>query len=175
MKRYNGRKLKNELNSIAKFEKVSFDTFRDNMRFYGLYTYETLKLPSRSTQGSVGYDFYYPYDDITLLPGETISVYTGVRCMIDDGYGLFIFPRSSYGINYKIKLDNTIGVIDPDYYYSNNEGVIIVSLTNTGDKNMEIHKGDKFCQGVFLAVGLAEEDDTITLDKRNGGIGSTGK
>ena len=149
---------------IAKFEKVS-----KNEETKDFYDY--IMLPKRATSGSAGYDFYLPFD-LTIKPNESVKVYTGIRVKIDPDYVLMIFPRSGLGTKYHLMLDNTVGVIDSDYYNALNEGHIIVALTNHSDKVLELKRGDRFAQGVFLKFGITVDDDTKS--ERLGGHGSTG-
>ena len=124
----------------------------------------------RATSGSAGYDFYAPFT-VTLKPGETSKIPTGIRVRIDEGYVLELYPRSSMGFKYQMGLLNTTGVIDSDYYNADNEGHIIVGVVNRGDKEFTINSGDRFVQGIFLRYYLAEEEDN--LNERHGGFGST--
>ena len=149
---------------IAKFEKVSKN--EETKEFY-----DYIMLPKRATSGSAGYDFYLPFD-LTIKPNESVKVYTGIRAKIDPDYVLMIFPRSGLGTKYHLMLDNTVGVIDSDYYNALNEGHIIVALTNHSDKVLELKRGDRFAQGVFLKFGITVDDDTKS--ERLGGHGSTG-
>lgn len=132
--------------------------------------YDDIKLPKRATVGSAGYDFFSPMS-FTLLPGETIKIATGIRCRIDEGFVLKIYPRSSFGFKYRAVLDNTVGIIDSDYFNADNEGHIFVKITNNGDKTLVVNKGDAFCQGIFVQYFLTCDDDTTGI--RTGGIGST--
>lgn len=131
-----------------------------------------IPLPRRATAGSAGYDFICPAD-ITLQPGDAVTIPTGVRCEMQPGWVLMLFPRSGLGFKHQVRLANTVGVIDSDYYFADNEGHILVMLVNGGDHVVTIHKGERFCQGIFLPHGLAEED-AVTAE-RTGGFGSTGK
>ena len=149
---------------IAKFEKIS-----KNEETKDFYDY--IMLPKRATSGSAGYDFYLPFD-LTIKPNESVKVYTGIRAKIDPDYVLMIFPRSGLGTKYHLMLDNTVGVIDSDYYNALNEGHIIIALTNHSDKVLELKRGDRFAQGVFLKFGITVDDDTKS--ERLGGHGSTG-
>ncbi len=168
------------MNKIAKFEKVSLNNFLASCEIKGASSldiekiYNEIALPSRATKGSAGYDFYAPYD-ITLLPGETAKVPTGIRCRMNDDYVLFLVPRSGLGFKYRLQLNNTVGVIDSDYYYSDNEGHIFAKITNDTNENkiIEIKKGTGFIQGIFLSYGITEDDSATTI--RNGGFGSTTK
>lgn len=166
---------------IAKFEKVSIEQFKAGMSDFSQYNekdvedmYEKLVLPKRATAFSAGYDFCTPFD-FTLEPGQTIKIPTGIRCRIDDDYALFLFPRSGLGFKFRLQLNNTIGVIDADYYGSDNEGHIFAKLTNDSNegKTVNLKQGDAFGQGIFLQYGITEDDDATGV--RNGGFGSTSK
>ena len=131
-----------------------------------------IPLPARATAGSAGYDFICPAD-ITLQPGEAVTIPTGIRCEMKPGWVLMVFPRSGLGFKHQVRLANTVGVIDSDYFHAANEGHIMVRIVNGGDHVVSIAKGERFCQGVFLPHGLAEEDEVLA--DREGGFGSTGK
>lgn len=134
--------------------------------------YRTLKLPKRATAGSAGYDFYAPVD-LHLEPGESVKVPTGVRVEMNQDYVLLIVPRSSLGFKYKLELSNTVGVIDSDYFYSDNEGHIFIKIVNSDPEKrpLDIRAGQAFAQGIFLRYGITEDDDISNA--RNGGFGST--
>ena len=152
--------------NIAEFYKISENQFsKDSSANYG-----DIKLPVRATKGSAGYDFYSPID-ICLKPGESIKVPTGIRCKIDDGYVLQLYPRSSLGFKYQMCLLNTVGIIDADYFNADNEGHIIVGIINRGEKDLIINKGDRFVQGIFYKFFLAKEEENNK--ERHGGFGST--
>lgn len=130
-------------------------------------------MPVRATVGSAGYDFYSPLDFV-LTPGQTIKIPTGIRARIEDGWVLMIFPRSGLGFKFRIQLNNTVGIIDSDYYGSDNEGHIFIKITNDSNegRTLSLKKGDGFAQGVFLPYGVTSDDEAAAL--RNGGFGSTG-
>ena len=169
------------MEKVAKFEKVSKERFlADWLDTFGgdedgaLEVYDKLMLPKRATKGSAGYDFYSPLE-FTLKPGETIKIPTGIRAFMRDDYVLMVFPRSGLGFKYRLQLNNTVGVIDSDYFYSDNEGHIFVKLTNDSNegKTVELTEGTGFAQGIFLPYGITVDD--AAEGKRNGGFGSTGK
>lgn len=169
------------MEKVAKFEKVSRERFvADWMDTFGgseaeaKTVYEKLKLPKRATKGSAGYDFYSPLD-FTLKPGETIKIPTGIRVSMREDYVLAVFPRSGLGFKYRLQLNNTVGIIDSDYYYSDNEGHIFIKLTNDSNegKVLALAAGEGFAQGIFLQFGITEDDDVTEI--RNGGFGSTTK
>ena len=135
--------------------------------------YEDIKLPKRATKGSAGYDFYAPFA-FTLKPGETIKIPTGIRAKMDGEWVLCLFPRSGLGFKYRLQLNNTVGIIDSDYFYSDNEGHIFAKITNDSneDKVLNVDRGVGFMQGIFMEFGTTIDDDVTT--ERNGGFGSTG-
>ena len=169
------------MNRIAKFEKVSrkqfladwLDTFGGN-EAAAETVYEEIRLPKRATTGSAGYDFYSPLE-FTLQPGETIKIPTGIRASMREDYVLMVFPRSGLGFKFRLQLNNTVGIIDSDYYYSDNEGHIFIKLTNDSNegKVLALAEGNGFAQGIFLPFGITEDDDVTEI--RNGGFGSTTK
>lgn len=170
------------MNRVAGFEKVSFEEFYNAIKeqWYGsslsekkiMEIYENLPLPIRATMGSAGYDFVSPFT-FELEPEGSIKIPTGIRVRIDDGWCLFCMPRSGLGFKYRLQLDNTIGLIDSDYYNSDNEGHIFAKITNDTkeSKRISISAGDRFMQGVFLPYGIAYTDNVTA--QRNGGMGST--
>ena len=166
---------------IARFERVSEARFVADWQdsFGGTESdarrvYDELKLPKRATKGSAGYDFYSPLA-FTLKPGETIKIPTGIRAFMREDYVLMVFPRSGLGFKFRLQLNNTVGIIDSDYYYSDNEGHIFIKLTNDSneDKTLDMAAGNGFAQGIFLPFGVTEDDEVTEL--RNGGFGSTTK
>ena len=102
----------------AKFEKVSFEQYAKDFELEGNVQeiYDAIKLPKRATKYPAGYDFYAPIT-ITLQPNETIKIPTGIRVQMEDEFVLILCPRSGLGFKFRLQLNNTIGVIDSDYYY----------------------------------------------------------
>ena len=164
----------------AKFYKVSYEQFEEGFLDYNADAskeiihniYNELKLPKRATKGSAGYDFYTPID-VYLKPGETLKIPTGIRCEMNERWVLMIYPRSGLGFKYRLQLNNTVGVIDSDYFYSDNEGHIFIKITNDSNegKIVYVKKGQGIAQGIFMQYGIVEDDDVSEL--RNGGFGST--
>ena len=165
---------------VARFEKVSFDRFTADFKdTFPKFTddgikaiYEEIKLPKRATAKSAGYDIYMPID-ITLEPGKTVKIPTGIRVFMEPEYVFMIYPRSGLGFKYRLQLNNTVGVIDADYYESDNEGHIFVKVTNDSNENktVELQKGNGFAQGIFMQYAVTYDDEVTT--QRNGGFGST--
>jgi len=103
-----------------------------------------------------------------------VLIPTGIRAKMEDGWVLQIFPRSGLGFKHRIQLDNTVGIIDADYYGSSNEGHIMIKLSCDAHEEghcVSLSAGDGFAQGIFLLFGITADDDASGI--RNGGFGST--
>lgn len=126
-------------------------------------------MPRRATVGSAGYDFYMPYD-VTIHPGETVVVDSGIA--LEDGdlamdEVMCLFPRSSLGIQFGLRLKNVTGIIDSDY-----RDTIKIALTT--DVECSIDCGQRVMQGIIFKFGLIPHE--IPPKKaRSGGLGSTGR
>ena len=165
---------------IAQFEKVSFVQFKEGYKdAFGDVSdeeireiYEKIKLPRRATAGSAGYDFFMPVTK-TLKVQETLKVPTGIRVKMDENWVLKCYPRSGLGFKYRLQLNNTVGIIDSDYFYSDNEGHIFAKITNDSneDKTLTIPADTGFMQGIFVEYGITVDDEVSEI--RNGGFGST--
>ena len=85
-----------------------------------------------------------------------------------------LYPRSGLGFKYRLQLNNTVGIIDSDYFHSDNEGHIFAKITNDSNegKTLSLEKGAGFMQGIFVEYGITVDDDVTA--SRNGGFGSTG-
>lgn len=167
---------------IARFHKVSesrftqdwMDTFPGAPEEGAKEIYDSIMLPRRATAGSAGYDFFAPVEFV-LKPGETVKIPTGVRVEMEPNWVLKCYPRSGLGFKYRLQMNNTVGIIDSDYFYSDNEGHIFAKLTNdtNEDKTLTIPAGTGFMQGIFVEYGITFDDDVTR--QRNGGLGSTTK
>ena len=165
---------------IAQFHKVSFEQFKEDFRdTFGAVddtevqeVYDAVRLPKRATAGSAGYDFFSPVP-IVLHPGKTVKVPTGIRVEMQENWVLKCYPRSGLGFKFRLQLNNTVGIIDSDYFYSENEGHIFAKITNdtNEEKTIELEAGAGFMQGIFVEYGITMDDDVKTV--RNGGFGST--
>lgn len=161
---------------VAEFQKVSTKQFVNAMAeikpeiamFDVSDILDKLELPKRATKGSAGYD-------ITLNPGQTAKIPTGIRAKMEPGWVLMLFPRSGLGFKYRLQLNNTVGIIDEDYFYSDNEGHIFAKITNDSNegKILKIKAGEGFAQGIFIPFGITVDDDADGI--RDGGFGSTTK
>ncbi len=167
---------------IAKFETVSRERFiKDFTETFPALgkdsaekAYDRLRIPVRATKGSAGYDFLSTVG-FKLAPGESIKIPTGIRVRMREDYCLMVFPRSGLGFKFRLQMNNTVGIIDSDYYNSDNEGHIFIKITNDSKegKNVELKAGDAFAQGLFIPFGITEDDNATGV--RNGGLGSTSK
>ena len=167
------------MNRIARFEKVSLSEYMET-RFRLTHPetltedavreeWEAIKLPTRATKGSAGYDIYTPMD-VFLDPSVNLFFPTGIRCRIEGEWVLMLYPKSGLGCKYGTRLLNTTGVVDSDYYFSENEGHIMCGLTVS--RPTTIWRGNKFMQGIFLPYGITTDDNVTEI--RDGGFGSTG-
>lgn len=168
---------------MAEFQKVSFEEFKnacnklesngamcfsgdDEIRRY----YDAIQLPRRATPGSAGYDFFLPFP-VAFTHIIPVMIPTGIRVRLDPGTFLMCVPRSGLGFKYGMKLRNSVGIIDEDYYYSDNEGHIAAKITT--DEMFRLGAGDRFMQGIILEFKTVFDDNPIKSE-RNGGFGSTG-
>jgi len=168
------------MKKIAQFFKVSLDIYMEAMgEEFPQFTeaerkamYDVLQLPKRATAGSAGYDFFAPFS-FSLPPAGTIMIPTGIRVKMNDGWVLQLYPRSGLGFKYRLQMNNTVGIIDSDYFQSGNEGHIFVKLTNDSNENRTVNvtQGAAFVQGIFLEYGLTVDDAADGV--RIGGLGST--
>ena len=156
------------MNKIANFEKISYVQFQsDYINIFGQG--KTINMDSVRKIYD-GHDISIPYE-ITLSSNDKMLIPTGIRCKMDENYVMFIVPRSSMGIKHGLRLSNTIAVIDADYYNAENEGHIMISVVNDGNKPIKFKPGDCVCQAIFIPYGVADQD--IIETERTGGIGST--
>ena len=172
---------------MNKFEKVSFAQYYiDRKKLDDSVTkkqaqeeYDPIKLPTRATGGSAGYDFYAPYG-VKLGQAEAslfginkhpYHLVTGIRWVGEPDMVLICVPRSGMGFKYNFSLYNTVGVIDSDYFKSDNEGHIAAKVC--ANENIEVKQGQAFMQGIIMP--FIKTDDDCTNVARNGGFGSTDK
>lgn len=166
---------------MNKFEKVSLEEYEKSVVLLDRISlskeaivaeYENIKLPNRATKLSAGYDFFAPFE-IALAAGESIKIPTGIRVCLDNDKFLACYPRSGLGFKYRLQLDNSVGIIDADYYYSDNEGHIFAKITNDNreGKSLIIRYGEAFMQGIITQYFKTDDDVAETI--RNGGFGST--
>lgn len=136
---------------------------------------DSIELPHYATDGSAGLDLRACLDDkVTLAPGETTLIPTGLAIHINDpGLAAVILPRSGLGHKHGIVLGNLVGLIDSDY-----QGQLFVSCWNRGQHSFALNIGDRIAQLVFVPVvqvAFEQVDEFDTSDRGEGGFGHTGK
>jgi len=134
-----------------------------------------IALPQYATSGSAGLDLRACIDeDITLKPGETTLIPTGIAIHIDDpSLAAMILPRSGLGHKHGIVLGNLVGLIDSDY-----QGQLFVSCWNRSDESFVISIGERVAQMVIVPVvqvGFEQVDEFSVTDRGTGGFGHTGR
>ncbi|HEV7835985.1 MAG TPA: dUTP diphosphatase [Caballeronia sp.] len=132
-------------------------------------------LPAYATPGSAGLDLRACLDEaITLEPGQTVLVPTGLAIHIEDpGYAAVILPRSGLGHKHGVVLGNLVGLIDSDY-----QGQLMVSTWNRGATAFTLNPFERLAQMVIVPVVQATfniVDDFAQSERGAGGFGSTGK
>ena len=147
-----------------------FEIVKDNMR----KTNGEIKLPTRASKHSAGYDFYLPYE-ITIPPHcSTGIIPTDIKAYMQEGEVLMLYVRSSIGIKKGLILANGTGIVDGDYYSNpDNDGNIGIALRNETDTIVVLEKGERVMQGVFVNYLVTDDDNTNT--ERAGGFGSSGQ
>ena len=134
---------------------------------------EKAKLPENQTTGSAGYDLAACIEkEVTIKPGQTHMVGSGIAIALPSGYAAFVYARSGLGIKHGIIPANCVGVIDSDY-----RGEIIVALKNTSAEPFTVTSGDRIAQLVITKCELPKLIQSEQLEETNrgaGGFGSTG-
>jgi dUTP pyrophosphatase len=132
-------------------------------------------LPAYATTGSAGLDLRACLDEaVTLEPGQTVLVPTGLAIHIEDpGYAAVILPRSGLGHKHGVVLGNLVGLIDSDY-----QGQLMISTWNRGATAFTLNPFERLAQMVIVPVVQATfniVDDFAQSERGAGGFGSTGK
>lgn len=136
---------------------------------------DSIELPDYATTGSAGLDLRACLEaPITLQPGETTLIPTGLAIHIDDPtLAAVLLPRSGLGHKHGIVLGNLVGLIDSDY-----QGQVFVSCWNRGQQAFEINIGERIAQMVFVPVvqvGFEQVDEFTVSERGTGGFGHTGR
>lgn len=135
-------------------------------------TTNQVRLPSRGTEHSAGYDFYVN-DEVNIYPRKRVTVWTDVKARMCSDEVLLVFVRSSVAINQGVILVNGTGVIDSDYYNNTcNDGNIGICLYNTSDHVVRFNPGERICQGIFMKYLTCGDNASVGVH-RVGGVGST--
>ncbi|MEV4094814.1 dUTP diphosphatase [Streptosporangium saharense] len=132
-----------------------------------------LPMPSYAHPGDAGADLH-AVEDVELLPGERVTVGTGLAIALPDGYAAFVHPRSGLAARHGVTLVNAPGTVDAGY-----RGEIRVTLINTDTKEaVRLRRGDRIAQLVVQRVEKAVfyEVDRLPGSARGAdGFGSTGR
>lgn len=134
-----------------------------------------IPMPSYATEGSAGLDLRACLQSpLTLAPGETALIPTGLSVFIEDpALAGMILPRSGLGHKHGIVLGNLVGLIDSDY-----QGELMVSCWNRGDQTFTVNVGERLAQFVLVPVVQAEFEVVEQFQasgRGEGGFGSTGR
>lgn len=141
------------------------------------------KMPTYATQGSACFDLYAAIDEpYYCCVGEPVTIPTGLKFDIPEGYALMIYSRSGHGFKSDVRLSNCVGVIDSDYVDE-----VMVKLSQDVDqfegdgwehKAFLVNPGDRIAQGMLIAVERTQfvelSDAPGKKGNREGGFGSTG-
>lgn len=143
--------------------------------------HEDAVIPKYATAGSSGFDLV-AIEELTVAPGQTVLVKTGLAIDVGPGYELQVRPRSGLSLKTPLRVANAPGTVDSDY--RGEIGVIITSIATAispsekWEKTVKINKGDRIAQGVVCPVVQADIEVVDTLDdtaRGAGGYGSTGQ
>lgn len=131
-------------------------------------------LPTYGTAFSAGADLYACLEEpVTIAPGQTVKIPTGIAMELPIGTAGLIYARSSLGTKKGLAPANKVGVVDSDY-----RGEFLIFLHNHGDQPQTICSGDRVAQLVVTPVftpGFVEADELSDTLRGEGGFGSTGK
>lgn len=132
------------------------------------------KLPTYGSQEAAGADLYACLDKpVTIQPGKSAFIPTGLSMEIPTGYAGLIYARSGLACKRGLAPANKVGVIDSDY-----RGEFIIVLHNHGDSDQCVSNGERIAQLVItpvLSVAYCEVDELTDTLRSVGGFGSTGR
>ena len=129
--------------------------------------------PTYATEYSAGADLYnLKSDNVTIAPGETKLIHTGIAMEIPEGYVGLVFARSGLATKRGLAPANKVGVIDSDY-----RGEIMVALRNSSKDTQTVEGGERvaqICIVPYLKAQFEETDTLLETERGVGGFGSTG-
>ena len=132
---------------------------------------KSLPLPTYETKGALGFDFL-ARNDMVAKAQEIVLIPSNVIIKVPEGYALFVIPRSSTPKKKQLLMPHSIGLIDSDYSGSSDE--IFLQFYNFSNKNVDIKKGEKIAQGIFVKIAIAEfQEQENNKNASRGGFGST--
>ena len=167
------------------FERVTYESFeRDMMQYRPMNflgnevkeAYQKIELPVRKTKYSAGYDVKTPVT-VVIPPQGSIVIPTGIKAVFSEDemmtWCLKLYARSGIGIKDKVVVTNAVGLIDSDFQFSDNDGDMLLALTNMSNESRRYEAGTRICQAVFEIFGVTSDDKASGI--RTGGVGSTGR
>ena len=132
------------------------------------------QLPAYGSKGAAGADLYACLEEaVTIAPGETTFIPTGLAMEIPFGYVGLIYARSGMACKRGLAPANKVGVIDSDY-----RGEFLVALHNHGSRPQTVDCGERIAQLVITPVLMPAYEEVSELSdtqRGEGGFGSTGK
>lgn len=135
---------------------------------------EGAKLPTYGTLEAAGADLYACLEEtVTISPGETVFIPTGIALEVPKGCAGLIYARSSMGTKRGLAPANKVGVIDSDY-----RGEIKVVLLNHSQSAQTVEHGERIAQLLITPVftpGFVQVEELDNTARGTGGFGSTGK
>lgn len=136
--------------------------------------HENAVVPSYGTEFSAGADLYACMEEaVTIAPGETAFIHTGIAVEVPVGYAGLVYARSGLACKKGLAPANKVGVVDADY-----RGEIMVALHNHSAEPVTVESGERIAQMVitpFLAVDYQVVEELTETVRGEGGFGSTGK
>ena len=135
---------------------------------------ENAMIPTYGSPDAAGADLYACLEaDVTIAPGKTVFIPTGLAMEVPRGYAGLIYARSSMGTKRGLAPANKVGVVDSDY-----RGEVMVALHNHGGEAQVVAHGERIAQLLVtpvLAPAFEECDDLTDTARGTGGFGSTGR
>ncbi len=130
--------------------------------------------PAYATEGAAAADLRAAIDEpVTIAPGETALIPTGIAVAVPENYVALVFARSGLAIKQGLSMANGVGVIDSDY-----RGEIRVGVYNHGHAPYAVQPGERIAQMAivpFVRAEFCETDELPPTARGEGGFGSTGK
>lgn len=149
-----------------------------NLQFKKLLTAATK--PQYATKGAACFDLHAVLEDVghlrfglTVNPGTSEIIRTGLAFEVPEGHVMLIFSRSGHSFKNGVRLSNSVGVLDADY-----RGECKVALQNDGHAKFKVAHGDRIAQAMIIPVPMVtmeEVDELSATERGTRGFGSTGK
>ena len=135
---------------------------------------DNAQMPTYGSDFAAGADIYAALDEaVTIAPGETKFIPTGLAFQIPEGYAGFMYARSGLASKRGLAPANKVGVIDADY-----RGEVMVALHNHGTEAQTVEAGERISQMIIAPFITAEyifSDELTDTVRGEGGFGSTGR